>query len=55
MDTRAWTRLRPVRAVSLTTVLALALLAMATTGRPARPRTGATQGPAARRRYPMVN
>jgi len=55
MDTCARARRHPVWAFSLTAALALALLAVAVTGRHARPPRGVSRGPAARDRYPMVN
>jgi hypothetical protein len=55
MDTYARARRHPVWALSLMAVLALALLAAAATTRHARPPRGASGGPAARDRYPMVN
>jgi hypothetical protein len=55
MDTYARARRHPVWAFSLMAVLALALFAVAATSRHARPPRGASRGPAARDRYPMVN
>ena len=55
MDTYARARRHPVWALSLMGALALALLAVAATSRHARPPRGASRGPAARDRYPMVN
>ena len=53
MDTCTRAGRDPVRGLSLTTALALALLAM--TNRHAPPSAGASQRLAAPHRYPMVN